>query len=38
MVVPSVSDDDAKKLFPKGFEKKAVPSGKGYLRLTPDPS
>ena len=33
IVVPSVSDDDAKKLFPKGF--KAV---KPYLRVTPQPN
>jgi alkyl hydroperoxide reductase subunit AhpC len=33
IVVPSVSDDDAKKLFPKGF--KAV---KPYLRMTPQPN
>jgi thioredoxin-dependent peroxiredoxin len=33
IVVPSVSDDDAKKLFPKGF--KAV---KPYLRITPQPN
>lgn len=38
MVVPSLSDDQANDLFPKGFEKKEVPSGKGYLRFTPDPS
>ncbi|XP_071509452.1 peroxiredoxin-6-like [Diadema antillarum] len=38
MVVPSLSDDDANKLFSKGFEKVQVPSGKGYIRLTPDPS
>ncbi len=33
IVVPAVSDDDAKKLFPKGF--KAV---KPYLRVTPQPN
>jgi alkyl hydroperoxide reductase subunit AhpC len=33
IVVPSVSDDEAKKLFPKGF--KAV---KPYLRITPQPN
>lgn len=33
IVVPSVSDEDAKKLFPKGF--KAV---KPYLRITPQPN
>ena len=24
--------------FPKGFEKLAPPSGKGYLRITPQPN
>lgn len=24
--------------FSKGFEKKNVPSGKGYIRLTPQPN
>lgn len=38
MVVPSLSDEEANKLFKKGFEKRALPSGKGYLRFTPDPS
>lgn len=38
MVVPSLSNDDATKLFPKGFETAKVPSGKTYIRLTPDPS
>ena len=38
MVIPSLSNDDAKKLFPKGFRKEDVPSGKEYLRFTPDPS
>jgi len=38
MVVPSLSNDDATKLFPKGFETAQVPSGKSYIRLTPDPS
>ena len=35
MVVPTLSADDAKKLFPN-LEVKAVPSGKSYLRFTPD--
>ena len=38
IVVPSLTDDDANKLFPKGFTKTDLPSGKGYLRYTPDPS
>src|SRR3990167_228927 len=33
VVVPSLSDEDATKLFPKGFRKI-----KPYLRLTEDPS
>jgi len=36
MVVPSLSDEEAKKLFPD-FEKVDVPSGKNYLRFTPQP-
>eukprot|EP00735_Rhodelphis_limneticus_P013588 TRINITY_DN743_c0_g1::TRINITY_DN743_c0_g1_i1::g.18449::m.18449 TRINITY_DN743_c0_g1::TRINITY_DN743_c0_g1_i1::g.18449 ORF type:complete len:237 (+),score=86.64,sp/Q5ZJF4/PRDX6_CHICK/60.73/3e-91,AhpC-TSA/PF00578.16/1.2e-27,Redoxin/PF08534.5/1.4e-14,1-cysPrx_C/PF10417.4/7.2e-11,AhpC-TSA_2/PF13911.1/0.13 TRINITY_DN743_c0_g1_i1:40-711(+) len=38
MVVPSVSDDDAKAKFPKGFETISLPSGKGYIRKTPQPN
>eukprot|EP01006_Ploeotia_vitrea_P066893 TRINITY_DN95958_c0_g1_i1.p1 TRINITY_DN95958_c0_g1~~TRINITY_DN95958_c0_g1_i1.p1 ORF type:complete len:247 (-),score=42.23 TRINITY_DN95958_c0_g1_i1:57-734(-) len=38
MVVPSLSDEAAKEKFPKGFTKKEVPSGKGYLRFTPQPN
>uniref|UniRef100_H2YWX8 Peroxiredoxin-6 n=1 Tax=Ciona savignyi TaxID=51511 RepID=H2YWX8_CIOSA len=37
MVIPSLSDAQAKDLFPKGFETTQVPSGKCYIRLTPDP-
>jgi 1-Cys peroxiredoxin 6 len=37
MVVPSVSEEDAKKLFPKGFTVHDVPSGKKYLRTTAQP-
>jgi alkyl hydroperoxide reductase subunit AhpC len=33
VVLPSISDDDAAKLFPKGFTKV-----RAYLRVTPDPS
>jgi len=33
IIVPAVSDDDAKDLFPKGFEAK-----KPYLRVTPQPN
>jgi len=38
MVVPSLSDDEAAKKFKKGFKRMDVPSGKGYLRMTEDPS
>ena len=38
MVVPSLSDDQAKEKFPKGFTKVECPSGKGYLRTTPQPN
>lgn len=38
VVLPTVSDEDAKKLFPKGFKAKELPSGKPYLRMTPQPN
>jgi len=38
MVVPSLSNEEATKLFPKGFETAQIPSKKTYIRLTPDPS
>merc|ERR1712037_336590 len=38
MVVPGLTDEQAQKRFAKGFEKATLPSGKGYIRLTPDPS
>ncbi|ROL55567.1 Peroxiredoxin-6 [Anabarilius grahami] len=34
MVIPSLSDEDANKLFPAGFTLKEVPSGKKYIRYT----
>ncbi|CAM6000675.1 unnamed protein product [Sphagnum balticum] len=37
MVVPSVKDADLATLFPAGVEIKSVPSGKTYLRMTPQP-
>uniref|UniRef100_A0A3B4DK33 Peroxiredoxin-6 n=2 Tax=Pygocentrus nattereri TaxID=42514 RepID=A0A3B4DK33_PYGNA len=37
MVIPSLSDEEAKKLFPAGFNTKELPSGKNYLRYTPHP-
>ncbi|CAG0921208.1 unnamed protein product [Notodromas monacha] len=36
MVVPSLSKEEADKLFPNGYELKEVPSGKQYLRMTTD--
>jgi len=36
MVLPSLSQDEAQSLFP-GMEVKKVPSGKGYMRFTPQP-
>lgn len=38
MVIPSVKAEDIPSLFPKGVETQKVPSGKQYLRFTPDPS
>uniref|UniRef100_A0A7M4E797 Peroxiredoxin 6 n=1 Tax=Crocodylus porosus TaxID=8502 RepID=A0A7M4E797_CROPO len=37
MVIPSLPDDEAKKLFPAGIFTKELPSGKKYLRYTPHP-
>jgi 1-Cys peroxiredoxin 6 len=37
VVVPGLTDDQANAKFPKGFKKAELPSGKGYLRLTPEP-
>lgn len=34
VIAPSVSDDEAKKMFPQGFETADLPSKKGYLRFT----
>lgn len=36
MILPSVSADDAPKLFPQ-FRVVSVPSGKQYIRVTPQP-
>uniref|UniRef100_A0A7N0UBK0 Peroxiredoxin n=1 Tax=Kalanchoe fedtschenkoi TaxID=63787 RepID=A0A7N0UBK0_KALFE len=33
-ISPSVSDEEAKKMFPQGFETADLPSKKGYLRFT----
>jgi len=37
MVVPSVKPEDVAGLFPKGVTVHDVPSGKGYIRTTPQP-
>lgn len=37
MVIPSISNDEAKTKFPKGFRIAELPSGKEYMRFTPDP-
>lgn len=37
MVVPSVKQEDVAGLFPKGVQVHKVPSGKVYLRTTPQP-
>jgi 1-Cys peroxiredoxin 6 len=37
MVVPSLSTDEAKKIFQKGVEVMKMPSGKEYMRFTPNP-
>ncbi|XP_042475284.1 1-Cys peroxiredoxin [Macadamia integrifolia] len=34
MIAPTVSNEEAKELFPGGFETKEVPSSKDYLRYT----
>merc|ERR1711953_1108056 len=38
MVVPGLTDEQANERFKAGFEKATLPSGKGYIRTTPDPS
>jgi hypothetical protein len=37
MILPSVSAEDAPKLFPE-FKVVDVPSGKKYIRVTPQPN
>jgi len=37
MVIPTLTDEEATKKFAKGFERVELPSGKGYVRLTPQP-
>ncbi|KAL8275170.1 hypothetical protein Esti_000920 [Eimeria stiedai] len=36
-VIPDLSNEEAKQKFQKGVEPKQLPSGKEYIRLTPDP-
>lgn len=37
MVPPSIPEEEAKSLFPAGVYTKELPSGKKYLRYTPQP-
>jgi peroxiredoxin 6 len=37
MIQPSVSQEEAKTLFPKGYETVDLPSQKTYVRITPQP-
>ena len=37
MVLPSVKPEDVPKFFPKGIKTVELPSGKGYMRFTPQP-
>ncbi|XP_062336843.1 peroxiredoxin-6-like [Osmerus eperlanus] len=37
MVLPNIPEDEAASLFPDGVYKKDLPSGKKYLRYTPQP-
>lgn len=36
MIQPDVTDEEANKLFPKGYEKVSLPSGLDYVRTTED--
>lgn len=38
MVLPSIKPEDIPSLFPKGVRVQNVPSGKQYLRYTPQPN
>lgn len=38
MVLPTVATDEINQLFPKGVSNIDVPSGKQYLRMTPQPA
>ncbi|GFG29031.1 hypothetical protein Cfor_02064 [Coptotermes formosanus] len=37
MVLPTLKDEEANELFPKGFYVVNLPSGKPYVRITPQP-
>lgn len=37
MVLPNLPEEEAKQCFPKGVFTKELPSGKKYLRYTPQP-
>ena len=37
MVLPTVKKEDFKELFPEGVRVREMPSGKGYMRFTPQP-
>lgn len=37
MVLPTVKQEDIAKLFPKGVTVREMPSGKNYMRYTPEP-
>uniref|UniRef100_A0A8C5KI51 Peroxiredoxin-6 n=1 Tax=Jaculus jaculus TaxID=51337 RepID=A0A8C5KI51_JACJA len=37
MVLPTIPEEEAKRIFPKGVFTKELPSGKKYLRYTPQP-
>lgn len=37
MVLPNISPEEAAQLFPKGYHTKDLPSGKTYMRFTPQP-
>lgn len=36
-ILPELSERDIKEKFPKGHETRELPSGKAYLKITPDP-
>ena len=37
MVIPTISDDEAKKTFGDNIKTLSLPSGKAYLRIVPQP-